>query len=110
MPTTYKILGQSNPTANTLTTVYTVPATNSAVISTITVANLSGTENTRYKLAVVRSGQNIANNNYIAFNTTVLSHDSIALTLGLTLAANDSIRANVETSNIAINVFGSEIY
>jgi hypothetical protein len=39
MPTTYKVLGQAAPTANTLTDVYTVPSATQAVISTITVCN-----------------------------------------------------------------------
>ena len=40
MARAYKILGQINPAANVLTTLYTVPASNSAIISSITIANL----------------------------------------------------------------------
>ena len=43
MATTYKVLGQSNPAATTLTTLYTVPAATQAVISSISVANLTAT-------------------------------------------------------------------
>ena len=111
MATDYKILGQSKPSAQTEVIVYTVPATNSAVISTITVANMSSEINSKYKLAVVPSGRASADdNNFIAHNTTVLFDDAIGLTLGVTLSANDSIRANVEHANLAINVFGSEVY
>ena len=39
MATTYKVLGQSNPAATTATTLYTVGAGKSAVVSTITVCN-----------------------------------------------------------------------
>ena len=35
MATTYKVLGQSNPSATTATTLYTVPASTQAVVSTI---------------------------------------------------------------------------
>ena len=39
MATTYRVLGQSNPAATTATTLYTVPAATSAVISTINICN-----------------------------------------------------------------------
>ena len=40
MPTNvYKVLGQHNSTANLIADVYTVPASNSAVLSSITVCN-----------------------------------------------------------------------
>jgi hypothetical protein len=42
MATTYKVLGQSNPSATTATTLYTVPSATSTIVSTITVANLAG--------------------------------------------------------------------
>jgi hypothetical protein len=35
MPTTYKVLGQSNPAATTATTLYTVPSATQAVVSTV---------------------------------------------------------------------------
>jgi hypothetical protein len=109
MAITYKILGQSNPTANTSNTVYTVPASNSAVISTIVVCNLSANASS-FRIATVPSGSSIANQHYINFNTPIPGNDSIAITIGVTLAANDSIIANNASSNISISVFGSEIY
>jgi hypothetical protein len=39
MATTYKVLGQLNPAATTPTTLYTVPASTSTVVSTITICN-----------------------------------------------------------------------
>ena len=40
MPRNYTILGQRNPSANVLTNLYTVPASNSAVISSFVITNL----------------------------------------------------------------------
>lgn len=109
MPTVYKILGQSAPTANTNTIVYSVPAGNSAVVSTISIANLSP-NNVTYKLAVQKANATITSNHYIAYNTTVFGYDTTALTLGITLGETDVISANVSDANVAINVFGSEVY
>jgi hypothetical protein len=108
MPTSYKILGQSNPSATTLTTVYTVPASTQAVVSTITAANFGATS-TNVSLSVHVANAAWAANMQIANNISVSTQNSLALTLGVTLGAGDTIRANCSTANIAINVFGSEI-
>lgn len=109
MATAYKVLGQSIPSANTLTSVYTVPGGNSAVISTITICNQS-TANATYRLAVQKGGAAIAANAYLIYDTTVLAKDTAALTLGITLGATDVLSANCSISNLSINVFGSEVY
>jgi hypothetical protein len=109
MAITYKILGQLNPTANVLSTVYTVPASNSAVISSIVICNL-GANASSFKLAAVPSGNNISNQHFMNFDTPIPGSDSIAITIGATLSANDSIRANAASGNISISIFGSEIY
>lgn len=117
MTTAYKILGQSLPTPNSWVTIYTVPASNSAVISTLSVCNTSNSINARYSLIAVKSGHNPpttdATNSFIISGVTVNSNDTAFLTLGITLGANDSLSANVTSSsngNVAFNVFGSEIY
>ena len=108
MPTTYKVLGQSAPSATTNTTLYTVPSATSAVISTIVVANRAGTAAT-YRIAIRPAGATLANQHYIAFDVTVNGADSITLTLGITLAATDVITVHASTANLSFNVFGSEI-
>lgn len=109
MAITYKVLGQAAPSANVLTTVYTVPAGNSAVISTIMVCN-QGNGNVTYRLAVQPANAAITSAHYIAYDATITARDSVGLTLGITLAATDVISANVAGANVSINVFGSEIY
>jgi hypothetical protein len=109
MAITYKVLGQAAPAANVLTTVYTVPSGNSAVISTIMVCNQSS-GNLTYRLAVQPGNAAITSAHYIAYDATITAKDSIGLTLGITLAATDVISANCSGANISINVFGSEMY
>ena len=46
MATTYKVLGQSAPTAATATTLYTVPAATQTIISTINVVNTNPSSDT----------------------------------------------------------------
>lgn len=109
MAITYKVLGQAAPSANVLTTVYTVPAGNSAVISTIMVCN-QGNGNVTYRLAVQPGNAAITSAHYIAYDATITPKDSVGLTLGVTMAATDVISANISGANVSINVFGSEVY
>lgn len=109
MANRYKVLGQINPTANTLTTVYAVPSGNSAVISSVTVCNQSSTLAT-FSLAVRPANAAIASQHYVNFNTPVPGNDTISVTLGMTLAATDVLSANANTASVSINAFGSEIY
>jgi hypothetical protein len=108
MPTTYKVLGQSAPSATTDTNLYTVPAATSAVISTIVVANRVGTSAT-YRIAIRPAGAAIANQHYIAYDVAVSAADSTTLTIGITLAATDIITVYAGTANLSFSVFGSEI-
>jgi glucose-6-phosphate dehydrogenase assembly protein OpcA len=108
MPTVYKVLGQSAPSATTNTNLSTVPNSTSAVVSTIVVANRAGTAST-YRIAVRPAGALLANQHYIAFDITVGASDSTTLTLGITLAATDVITVYASTANLTFSVFGSEI-
>jgi len=108
MPTTYKVLGQSSPVANTLTGVYTVPSATQAVISTITVCNQTAT-NASYSIAISPNGEADNVKHYVIRGGVVPAADAIGITLGITIDANDIVRANTNTANISFNIFGSEI-
>jgi glucose-6-phosphate dehydrogenase assembly protein OpcA len=108
MPTVYKVLGQSAPSATTATTLYTVPSATSAVVSTIVVANRAATSAT-YRIAIRPAGATLANEHYIAYDVTVGGGDSTTLTLGITLAATDVVTIYASTANLSFSVFGSEI-
>jgi glucose-6-phosphate dehydrogenase assembly protein OpcA len=108
MATVYKVLGQSSPSATTATTLYTVPASTSTVVSTITVANLAGSAAT-FRISVRPAGASQTNAMYIAYDVTVGATDTTTLTLGLTLATTDIITVYASTANLSFNAYGSEI-
>ena len=108
MPTIYKVLGQSAPSATTDTTLYTVPAATDAIVSTIVVANRDSTSAT-FRIAVRPAGAALANQHYIAFDCSVGANDSTALTLGITLDATDVITVRASSANLSFNAYGSEI-
>ena len=107
MATTYKVLGQSNPAASTATTLYTVPAASSAVISTISVCNLSGAPAT-YRIAVRPAGASLANQHYVVYDTSLAPQNTQTFTMGITLAATDVVTVYASTANMSFSAFGSE--
>jgi hypothetical protein len=108
MPNTYKVLAQSNPSATTATTLYTVPSSTQAVISTITICNQAASAGS-YRIAVRPAGATLATVHYVAYDVVVAANDTTALTLGITLAATDVVTIYASSSTMSFAAFGSEI-
>jgi hypothetical protein len=108
MATTYKVLGQSNPAATTATTLYTVPASTSTVVSTLVICNQAAAAAT-YRISVRPAGGAQTTAMYLAYDVAVAANDSTALTLGVTLATTDVITVYASTATLSFTAFGSEI-
>lgn len=108
MPTTYKVLGQSNPSATTATTLYTVPAATSTIVSSITICNQAATAGT-YRIAIRIAGASLATAQYIAYDVSLPANATDTLTLGVTLAATDVITVYASSANFSFGAFGSEL-
>jgi len=91
-----------------LTTLYTVPASTSTVVSTISITN-SNSVSATYRIAIRPAGASIVNEHYLSFNATVPGNDSIALTIGVTLAATDVVSVYSNSTYLSFGIFGSEI-
>jgi hypothetical protein len=107
MPTVYKVLGQVATAATTDTTLYTAPSSTSVVVSTINVCNRGGA--TTFRIAVRPAGATIANQHYLAFDTTLPANDALAVTIGVSLAATDVITVRATSANVTFAAFGAEI-
>ena len=107
MAQTHKVLGQSNPSAATLTTLYTVPSSTSAIVSTLSVCNLG--VSATFRVAVRPSGASISNQHYLVYDTTLNANDSFYLTLGLSLASTDVVSVYSSTNTVAFSLFGVEL-
>ena len=109
MAVSYKVLGQSKPTAATATTLYTVPAGagNYAVVSSLVVNNLSG-DVTSIRIAIRPAGETLADKHYIVYENGVSPYGSQVYTIGITLAATDVVTVYDLNGKCAFNLFGSE--
>lgn len=108
MATSYKVLGQSNPSATTATTLYTVPSATDTVVSSISICNLASAD-ASFRIAVRPAGATLANEHYLAYDVTVGANDTTIITVGLTLDATDVITVYASTANLVFHAYGSEI-
>jgi len=108
VPRANKVLGQSTPSANTDTTLYTVPSSTQAVASTIAICNTTSAAIT-YRIAVRPAGATLATQHYLAYDASVSANDTVLLTLGITLAATDVVTVRAGATGVAFSLFGCEI-
>jgi len=107
MPETPKVLGQSDPIAATLTTLYTVPGGVFTVVSTITVANRSAVD-TSFRIAISPAGAGIIDEHYLYYDVPILGNDTFATTIGISLEPTDVIRIRATLATLSFSAFGIE--
>ena len=114
MATAYKILGQTLPTANTLSNVYVVPTSTSTIVSTITVTN-QDTANANVDIIVRPVNEALAAKHYLLKNVQIPRADTLILSPGLTLnasvilAVNNAVAAGETAANVSFSAFGVEL-
>lgn len=107
MAISYLVLGQIIPPANAATNLYTVPPYISTVVSTIAVCNQANTPTT-FSLSIRPAGATVETKHYLNYNTAIAGNDTIALTLGITLATTDVVTATSASGTVSFVAFGAE--
>jgi hypothetical protein len=106
----YVVAGQAAPAADTDHELYAVPAGNSFVASTLTVANRDKTgDAAEYRVAIVPDGETLAAKHYIKFDEFLDRRESVPLTLGLSLPAGCKVFVRASTANLSFSLFGVKI-
>jgi hypothetical protein len=111
MPNIHKILGQINPSANTQTNVYVVPASTASLINSIHVDNL-GAANATYSIIVIPSSDDSTTplpKHFILRGSIAPTGDTVLLDFPLTLPAGTVVAANTNGASLAISAFGVEV-
>lgn len=108
MATTFKVLGQSAPANTSAADLYTVGSGKTAIISTLAITNVSAS-NAKARVYVRVAGATAAASNAIVYDATISANSTIALTLGITLAATDVLTVATDTANaLTFMAFGQE--
>lgn len=108
MPQTHKVLGQANPSAATLTTLYTVPSSTQSVASTLTICNQGSTLAT-YRVAVRPAGATATAQHYVVYDAPVAAYDTVFLTVGIAVNTTDVVSVYASSASVAFSLFGVEI-
>jgi hypothetical protein len=104
----YKVLGHNNPAATTATTLYTVPAGTSAVVSSLNVCNQAATAGT-FRIAIRPAGATLTTSHYLSYDTILPANDTVSLNIGMSLATTDVITVYASSANVSFILFGTEL-
>ena len=107
MANAYGVLGQSNPVSLQDTTLYTVPLTYEAIVSSLFICNLNTACTIR--VAVIPDGDTLSNENYILYNTALAANETLTFTSGISLSSQDSVSVYTDSPDVAFTMFGVEI-
>ena len=107
MPEVLKVLGQVDMPATTLTTIYTVPAATTAVVSTLYVSNRTGTP-AHFRVSVAVAGAADDPKQYIYYNISIPNNETFASTTGITLGTGDVVRGYADITGLSFQLFGAE--
>lgn len=108
MANEYKILGQVADASANDVELYLVPASTSAIVSSITVCNRESAANT-FRISTKTDNSSVANTDYIAYDTSIAANDTVTLTLGITLQAGAEISVGASDANVTFQAFGTQI-
>ena len=87
---------------------YTVPTGYSATLSSLTVASRDTTTQ-YYRIAVVPKGETLNESDWLVYNSSIPSFDTITLTLGKTLATGDQLYFWSSSPLLTFQLFGAEV-
>ena len=87
---------------------YTVPTGYSATVSTMAIASRD-TVPAFYRIAVVPKGETLSDSDWLVYNSTIPSFDTITLTIGKTLATGDQIYFWSSSPLLTFQLFGAEV-
>tara|TARA_R100000030_G_C3244890_1_gene121538 strand:+ start:1174 stop:1512 length:339 start_codon:yes stop_codon:yes gene_type:complete len=107
MADSLKVLGQLDPSATTVTTLYTVPDMTQTTISSIVAANRTGSAIT-FRLSVHVAGAGADDKQYLYYDKSVAANDSFAIVIGITLNQADVLKVYTSAVDMSFNVFGCE--
>ena len=103
-----KVLAQLVPSATTLTTLYTVPASTSTVVSSLIICNQNATQ-VLFRISIAVAGAADNAKQYIYYDLPLLAYDTFVATIGISLATTDLIRVYSDTANVSFTATGVEI-
>ena len=106
MTDTFGNLGQVQPSAGVLTTLYQPGV--QAVISSVVICN-AGPSTSRFSLSYALGAALDVTKQYLYYNTVIPPNQTFVATIGITMPKGDMLRCYSDTGLVSFNVFGDEV-
>ena len=104
MPVTSKALARTAASTTTTTTLYTVPASTTAIITNIAVCNTSASAQT-FTMACGTSGSTVA----LFTTTAIAANTTVVIDMKQTLTAAQIITGGASATSVTFHISGVEI-
>ena len=102
-----KVLGQSDVSATTITTLYTVPDLTQTTVSSLVVCNRSGSGIT-FRVSVHVNGAGADDKQFIFYDEDLAATTTRTVVIGMCLGQKDIVKVYSSAANVSFNLFGVE--
>jgi len=102
-----KVLGQSAPSATTVTTLYTVPNLTLTTVSSLVICNRSGHKAT-FRVSVHVAGAGADNKQYLFYDQSLEANTTQTVVIGMCLNQTDVVKVYASSADFSFNLFGVE--
>jgi hypothetical protein len=102
-----KVLGQLDPSATTITTLYTVPDLTQTTVSSLVICNRGGSGIT-FRVSVHVAGAGADDKQFIFYDEALAATTTRTVVIGMCLNQTDVVKVYASASNVSFNLFGVE--
>ena len=102
-----KVLGQLDPSATTITTLYTAPDLTQTTVSSLVICNRGGSGIT-FRVSVHVAGAGADDKQFIFYDEALAATTTRTVVIGLCLNQTDVVKVYASASNVSFNLFGVE--
>ena len=102
-----KVLGQLDPSATTITTLYTAPDLTQTTVSSLVICNRGGSGIT-FRVSIHVAGAGADDKQFIFYDEALAATTTRTVVIGICLNQADVVKAYTSASNVSFNLFGVE--
>ena len=102
-----KVLGQSAPSATTVTTLYTVPDLTQTTVSSLVICNRAGSGGT-FRVSIHVAGAGADNKQYLFYDQSINANTTQTVVIGMCLNQTDVVKVYASSADFSFNLFGVE--
>jgi hypothetical protein len=107
VPDVIKVLGQLDPSATTVTTLYTVPDLTQTTVSSLVICNRGGS-GASFRISVHVGGAGADDKQYIFYDEAIAATTTRTVVIGMCLNQTDVVKVYASAANVSFNLFGVE--